>query len=194
MKEGMGHQDIPELQRRIAIYEDEIAYRDLFFLLYAPLKRFAQTFLKSPEISEEVVADVFVEIWTRRARLLEIEDLKMYLYISVRNGALRRMQQARRQPVLSLDEISVELISGDSTPEEALLTSELRLRIEQAVNELPPRCKLIYKLAKEDRLKYREISRLLHIQIKTIDHQLATAVKKIAHAVQFRLKKKTDQI
>ncbi len=189
MGEGLGHIDIKELQRRIAVYEDEQAYKQLFFLLYHPLRRFAITFLKSDEASEEIVSDIFVEIWSRRSQITEIEDLKTYMYISVRNAAFRRIQQSQKVTTISLDDVSVEIASVYANPEEILFTSELRQKIEQAVNELPPRCKLIYKLAKEDKLRYKEISRILNINIKTIDNQLATALKKISHAVSFRLKK-----
>jgi RNA polymerase sigma factor (sigma-70 family) len=113
----------------------------------------------------------------------------MYLYISARNGALRKLQQSRKNATLSLDELSVHLISSNNNPEEAFLTTELLQKIDAAVNELPPRCKIIYKLAKEDKLKYKEIAQLLNINVKTIDNQLATALSKIASAINFRLKK-----
>jgi RNA polymerase sigma-70 factor (ECF subfamily) len=189
MQAGIHHIHIAELQRRIAVYEDEIAYKELFLLLYNPLKRFAVTFLRSDESAEEVVSDVFVEIWSRRAKLTEIDDLRIYLYVSVRNASLRRLQQTRKNSTVSLDDVTVDFDSGYATPEEAILTSELRQKIDQAINDLPPRCKLIFKLAKEDRLRYKEISRILDINIKTIDNQLASALKKIALAVNFRLRR-----
>jgi RNA polymerase sigma-70 factor (ECF subfamily) len=57
------------------------------------------------------------------------------------------------------------------------------------INELPPRCKLVYKLAKEDKLPYKDISAILNISVKTVDNQLATALKRIASAINFKLKK-----
>lgn len=182
---------IHELQRRIAVYEDETAYKELFLQLGEPLKRFASTIVKSRELAEEIVSDIFVEIWVRRSSLEEIADLKMYLYISARNGALRKLQQTKKNATLSLDDFDVQLVSTINNPEEDFLTSELLQRIDAAINELPPRCKIIYKLAKEDKLKYKEIAQILNINVKTIDNQLATALRKIATAINFRLNKST---
>ena len=88
--------DLYELQRRIAVYEDETAYRELFFRLYSPLKKFASGFLRSAETAEETVSDIFMEIWRRRTLLMDIADLKVYMYTSVRHAALRKLQQSKR--------------------------------------------------------------------------------------------------
>ncbi len=180
---------IYELQRRMAVYEDESAYKELFFHLYAPLKRFAKGFLKLNELSEETVSDVFMEIWRRRRELMKIEDLKVYMYISVKNASLKRLQELNKNTIVSLDNFSADFTSAYPTPEEAILTSELMQKIQAAINSLPPRCKLVYKLAKEDKLQYKEIAAILNISVKTIDNQLSVALKKIAAEINFKLEK-----
>lgn len=172
--------DIHELQNRIADYDDVAAYKKLFFHFFLPLKSFSFSILKTKEIAEEVVSDVLIEIWGRRKQLPGIEDLKMYLYVSVRNASLRKLQQTQKTTVLSLDELEVEFASADPDAEASLITSELAKKIELAIDQLPPQCKIIFKLAKEDKLKYKEIAVLLNISVKTIDNQLSTALKKIA--------------
>ena len=181
--------EIFELQRRIAVYEDESAFKELFSILYPPLKKFAAGFLRSSETAEETVADVFMEIWRRRTELMEIEDLKVYMYISVRNASLRKLQQQKKDATVSLDDFTYEFASTYIGPEDAMLTSELLQKIQAVINELPPRCKLVYKLAKEDKLRYKDISAILNISVKTVDNQLAMALKRIASAINFRLKK-----
>lgn len=177
-----------ELQRRIAEYEDVVAYKKLFFHFFLPLKSFSFTIIKSNETAEEITSDVLIEIWGRRKQLLEIEDLKMYLYICVRNASLRKLQQTQKTNTLSLDDIQVEFASSDSTAEANLITNELSQKIELAIGELPQQCKIIFKLAKEDKLKYKEIAQLLNISVKTIDSQLSIALKKIASALNFPAK------
>lgn len=181
--------EIFELQRRIAVYEDESAYKELFLQLYLPLKKFAFGFLQSAETAEETVSDVFMEIWRRRTELMEIEDLKVYMYICVRNASLRKLQQQKKDMTVSLDDFCYEFTSTYISPEDAILTSELLQKIQTVINELPPRCKLVYKLAKEDKLRYKDISAILNISVKTVDNQLAMALKRIASAINFRLKK-----
>ena len=65
----------------------------------------------------------------------------------------------------------------------------MRNRIQHAVNQLPPRCKIIFKLIKEDGLKYREVAEILNLSVKTVDNQLATALRKIGNAINIDLRK-----
>lgn len=181
--------EIHELQQRIAVYEDVDAYKKLFFSFFLPLKSFSFSILKSKEIAEEVVSDIFVEIWAKRKLLPDIVDLKIYLYISVRNASLRRLQQTQKTSVLSLDDLEVEFASPDPDAETYLINNELAQKIEQAIEGLPQQCKIIFKMAKQDNLKYKEIAQLLNISVKTIDNQLSTALKKIASVLNTSVKK-----
>lgn len=180
---------LQDLQQRIADYEDEVSYKKLFFHFFLPLKSFSFSIIKSKELAEEIVSDILIEIWAKRKQLTEIEDLKMYLYVSVRNASLRKLQQTKKTMFLSLDEVRVEFASPDENAETILLTQELSAKIDTAVQQLPQRCKLIFKLAREDRLKYKEIALLLNISVKTIDHQVSIALKKIAETLHISLKK-----
>jgi RNA polymerase sigma-70 factor (family 1) len=178
-----------ELQQRIAEYEDVAAYKKLFFHFFQPLKSFSYSITKSKETAEEVVSDIYIEIWARRKQLQEIEDLKMYLYISVRNASLRRLKQTQKTSVLSLDDLEVEFASNDPDAENNIITNELAEKIERAIESLPQQCKIIFKLARQDKLKYKEIAQLLNISVKTIDNQLSTALKKIASVLNLPAKR-----
>lgn len=180
---------IYDLQLRIAEYDDQASYKKLFFHFFLPLKSFSFSIVKSKELAEEIVSDILVDIWAKRTRLADIENLKMYLYVSVRNGSLRRLQQTRKSAVLSLDDVQVEFAALDHDAESILLTRELSFKIEAAIAQLPQRCKLIFKLAKEDQLKYKEIAALLNISVKTIDNQVAIALRKISEELHISLKK-----
>lgn len=184
-----GSNDTRELQRRIATYDDQQAYQDLFHLFYKPLLSFSHAFVRSHELSEEIVSDVFIRIWERRARLQEVENLKVYLYVSTRNTALKYLLSKQKQASIALDDLQVELESRHHDPEQLLLTAELMNRVAQAINDLPPRCKMVYKLIKEDGLRYKEVAEILNISIKTIDNQLAIALRKIGKAININLRK-----
>ena len=83
---------LKELQQHIADYEDQSSYKKIFFHFFLPLKSFSFSIIKSKEIAEEIVSDVLIEIWAKRKLLAKIEDLKMYLYVSVRNASLRKLK------------------------------------------------------------------------------------------------------
>lgn len=183
--------DIKELQRRLATYDDESAYREIFISFYKPLQQFAFSFVKSRELAEEIVSDVFLKIWLNRSELHLVENLKVYLYVSIKNTSLKYLLKQHRQVAISIDELEVELESFSRTPEEIMLTAEMLNKIKESVNSLPPRCKIIFKLIKEDGLKYKEVAEILNISIKTIDNQLAIALKKISKALSVDLERIT---
>jgi RNA polymerase sigma factor (sigma-70 family) len=64
-----------------------------------------------------------------------------------------------------------------------MITSEMMVRMHQVIETLPPRCKMIFKLIREDGLKYKEVAEILNISVNTIDAQMAIAVKKICTAL-----------
>ena len=181
--------EIKELQRRIASYDDEPAYKELFFLFYKPLIQFATSFVRSAEMSEEIVSDVFIRVWEKRKQLEEIQNLKVYLYISTKNNSLKYLLKQQKQVAITIDGLSVELQSISDNPEQLMITAEMMTRIQRTIDQLPPRCKIVYKLIREDGLRYKEVAEILDISVKTIDNQLAIALKKISAAIQVDLKK-----
>lgn len=180
---------IPELQRRIAA-DDQSAYRKLFIMYYDRLYHFVMAFARNRELSEEIVSDVFINIWRRRANIEEIINLKLYLFIAAKNITFNYLLKLNREKFTDLDSVLVEPESPFSDPGEAMITREMNQRLKNAINELPPRCKLIFRLVKEDGLSYKEAASLLNLSVSTIDNQLTIAIKKIAGTISYSLKHK----
>lgn len=181
---------IRELQYQVATYEDAAAYKSLFFLLFPSLQNFAFSIVKSRMLAEEVASDLLLEVWQRRQKLMEIDNLKLYLFVGVKNACMARLKSESRNARFSVDDLQVEYISEYASPSETAELHELQQHVAAAVKDLPPSCQIIYKLAKEDRLKYKEIATLLDLSVKTIDNQLAIALKKIARALYIKAAKK----
>ncbi len=183
---------IKELQYQVAAYEDQTAYKTLFFHLFPSLQNFAFSIVKSRELAEEIASDLMLEVWIRRQKLMEIENLKLYLFVAAKHAAINKLKQEIKNSKFSINDMQVEFISEYGNPEQSAELHELQITITRAVKELPPSCQLIYKLAKEDRLKYKDIAHLLNLSIKTIDNQLAVALKKIAQSLKFYHAKKNN--
>jgi len=75
--------DITTLQEKIALKKDEIAYKQLFLNFYSGLLRFSMVYVKQREIAEEIVSDTLLKVWTMDVALIEISNLKGYLYSAV---------------------------------------------------------------------------------------------------------------
>lgn len=178
---------IQVLQQRIALYNDQLAYKELYALFFKSLQQFAISFVRSPEVAEEIVSDVFIKVWKKRAGLSRISNLKLYLFISTRNGSLNYLR-TQKKSILHPEQYLVQLQSIYFNPEKLMLTAEMMNRVQKAINDLPPRCQLIFKLIKEDGLKYREVADLLHLSLKTIENQMAIAIRKIGLAIHFDIR------
>ena len=180
---------IQNLQNRIARKDDQQAYKELFTSLYAYLLRFAKTLVKSKETAEEVVSDVFIKVWERRRELEKIGNLKVYLYITTRNIAYNYLDKQKRNFTNPIDDFEAEFTSIYFDPEQLMITADMLALIQRAIDQLPPKCKMIFKLAKEDGLKYREVAEVLNISVKTVENQLAIALRKIGTAIRFDINK-----
>ena len=168
-----------ELQKKIA-NDDQAAFTQLYLHFGKKLIHFATTLVRSKEIAEELVEDVFVKLWANRRHITKIENITVYIYIATKNKSLNSLSQKARELVMApFDFLDSSVNDFAADPYELMITSEMMDRMHQAVDALPPRCKMIFKLIREDGLKYKEVAEILNISVNTIDVQMAIAVKKI---------------
>lgn len=175
---------IKQLLKQISFEEDERAFKQLFDLFAGRLYQFSFSFVKNKSVAEETVSDVFFKVWLNRTELVNIQNIKAYLFKATYNTSLNYLDEMKRKKAISLDDLEVDLGVDLICPETELITKELKAIIEQAIEDLPPRCKMIYKLAKVEQMKYKEIGDLLEISVKTINHQLSIALKKIGEVIK----------
>jgi RNA polymerase sigma-70 factor (ECF subfamily) len=173
------------LQVRIAQFEDQKAYEELYVCLYKYLYNFAWSFVKSKQLAEEIVSDVFIKVWQKRSTLESIDNFKVYLYVATKNISLNYLGKSKTFSVADIQDFSTELISTYSDPEQLLITSDMMVLIQNAIAQLPSRCRLIFQLVKEDKMKCREVAEVLQLSTKTVENQVAIAVRKIGNAVRF---------
>lgn len=172
--------DLNDLISHIAIYNSESAYQKLFKLLFPVLYRFSYCLLKSREQAEEVASDVMITLWRSREKLLEIQNIRVYAFVIARNLSLNILNKNSRTQVISLDDIEIDLVLDNLNPEQILINTELKKKLEHATQTLPGRCKLVFKLVKEDGLSYKETAEILAISTKTVDAHLVAAIRKLA--------------
>lgn len=172
-------QHIELLSRKISQNSDQQAFKELYLVYFDRLYKFAFSILHSSEFAEEAVNDVFLNIWQKRSSLKNIESLKNYLFISTKNTSFNYLSKFRKERNTTLDDVLVRFEIDELTPETAFFTAEIRKEIEQAINQLPPKTKLVFQMAKVEGLKYKEIAQILDISVNTIDNHIATAIKKL---------------
>ncbi len=166
---------------------NELMLSELYKAFHKKLQHFSRAITRSDQIAEEVIDDVFVKLWSRRDKISEIENLTVYLYIAVKNQSLnavsRKAQELISEP---FDSIEIELKDSVGNADELMITKEMMHHLQNAIDALPPRCKMIFKLIREYGLKYKEVAEILNISVNTIDVQMAIAVKRICTSLQIQ--------
>lgn len=153
---------------------DKIGLELLFKKYYTALCRFSQLILKDEITSEDVVQEFFIKFWEQR-NTLQVQQVKSYLYRSVKNASLNLLDTSSRTQLLSDTQ---DFNSHDSyNSDTSIVVGELKESIDIAVNSLPPQCKLIFKLSRQEEMSYKEIAEHLDISVKTVENQMGKALQ-----------------
>jgi RNA polymerase sigma-70 factor (family 1) len=183
----LSHNIIYDLQMRIALSEDMQAYKELYLLMFDKLHKFSYSFVKSKEVAEELVSDVFIKLWQMRDQLVTIQNLKVYLYSITKNLSLNYLTKASKMPATRLDQINVESIIEFKNPESVYISNETIRDLVKTIQELPPQCRIIFLLVRDQGLAYKEVAKILNVSVFTVRNQVAIATKKIAESLPLRL-------
>ena len=162
--------------------DDKEAFRSLFDTYYASLCHYAGHFLNDDVLSEEVVQQFFVKLWEKR-KSLDIEtSVKNYLFRSVRNLCLNQIQHER---IVKLHANKLkEALTADDPADEYFITPEMIRQLEEAIESLPEKRREIFRLSREEGLKYREIAEKLKISVKTVETQMGLALKNLKSKIR----------
>jgi RNA polymerase sigma-70 factor (ECF subfamily) len=173
---------ISDLQLRIAQYEDMKAYKQLYELLGDGLYRFSYSLVRSAEVAEEIVSDVFLKLWQMRSRLSEIDNLRVYLFTIARNCSLNYLERNTDSRVIGLESLDSAAFVEGANPADLCISSDLANQMRRIVQQLPPQCRLIFQLVREEGLRYKEVATILDISPYTVRNQLAIAIQKLGEA------------
>lgn len=177
--------NLRQLQHLIAVRNDRMAYKRLFMHFFPRLRRFAMQLTGSSETAEEIASDALLQVWLKREELPAIHNLSAWLYAAARNGALNVLKKPQRTNLFLLDLTDTNYTLHAPDPEQALIYQEYIAAINQAIAALPPRCKMIFQMIREDGLSYKDVAKIMNISVNTIDVQMAIAVKRIMKKTGF---------
>lgn len=173
-----------ELIHRIQFNDDESAFNELYKHYVVKLCQFTYSFIDDREAGEEIVNDVFLKIWVGRQKLDSVRNLQVYLYVAVKNACLNHLRSISSKRIKELKVTEAYYFHLSVDPAQLLISKELKTKVLNAVNELPPRCRLIFKMVKEDDLSCNEVATILGLSNKTVFAQLTIALKKLDQALR----------
>ncbi|CAM4241923.1 RNA polymerase sigma-70 factor [Zobellia roscoffensis] len=154
---------------------DEIAYVHLIEQYHNRLCNYANSLIKDDLIAEDIVQNVFVQIWEKRKKLKHELSLESYLYKSVHNKFIDEYRKGKAVMALEkkyMTALELAIDEKDEVQEQKILTI-----LFDAIHQLPPKCKQIFLMSKKEGLTNIEISQCLNLSKKTVENQITKAFR-----------------
>ncbi|WP_234568033.1 RNA polymerase sigma factor [Rhodohalobacter sp. 614A] len=157
---------------------DENGFEELYRFYYPRLMRLACKYNSSKTTAEDLVHNVFHNVWKNRSHIKNNGKLRAYLYTAVRNQSIKHSNRKKREryAYTRVDEMSF-LESKEVNPLEHIGGKEFERAVEKAIQELPEKRREVFLMSREANLTYREIAEILNISIKTVETQMSRSLK-----------------
>ncbi len=166
---------IDNLFWRLALKDDEEAFRIIFFHFYPALCVFAGRYVGNKETGEDIVQETFLKIWKNRKEIEITTSANNYLITSVRNSCADYLRS--RQADESYQRITPEMENALATTDDSYALTELLHMTHSALDRLPEHIRTVFLCNRVDGETYAEIARKHHISVKTVEAYISKALK-----------------
>jgi len=175
----MSHPDIHILDKLKD--QPEIALKVLYKQYYNYICSVVYKMIGDSTLAEDIAQEVFVEVWKRRESLDVNLSLRGYLRRVAVNKTLNYIRSQKMN--FEDDDALLQVPSTDNSTQKILEAEDLQKVINESINSLPDKCRVVFGLSRFEELSYKEISSELGISIKTVENQISKALKLVRKAV-----------
>ncbi|WEK37987.1 MAG: RNA polymerase sigma-70 factor [Candidatus Pseudobacter hemicellulosilyticus] len=152
------------------------AFAELFHLYKDKLYSYLLRLTASPELTEDIVQEVFLTLWANRDTLVQVEHFNAYLFRMARNRVINAFRRMAKETLI-LATLNRPAPETGTEAEEKLAAAEVQARLKAALDRLPPRQKQVFLLSRQDGLRHDEIARILSIAPSTVNNHLIEALR-----------------
>lgn len=164
----------------------DIRFEDIYLSYFSKMKHFAQEYVILEEDAENIVQDVFTELWEKREMLSMPINLIAYLFTTIKNKCLNHLRHKTivNETANLLQEeyfltLRMNLNSLEAFDQNMFSEQDIEQIITKALNTLSPKCKEIFIMSKIEGKKQKQIAAELNISINTVETQIGIAYKKL---------------
>lgn len=155
---------------------DEDSFAQIYGAYHESLSLFVLKFVKSKELSNDIIQEVFIRIWEHRSELPEIDSFKAYLFTIARNLTLNFLKKASRQNAV-IAEIARNYKPVACIGEDRLLSNQYKQFIEEVLQSLPPQTRTVFRLCREEEKSYDEVAACLGISRNAVKKHIVRSHK-----------------
>lgn len=157
---------------------DRDVFKNFFNNQYTPMVNYAYKITRSEAAAEEIVQEMYLYIWEKKEKIELKTSLQSYMYAGIKNRCINYLKNdlpksAQSNDIESVKEQFYEMQIGKEDE------SNLGRIVNDAIQQLPPKCKEIFLMSRYGGLTYDEISEELGISVKTVENQISIALKKL---------------
>ncbi|MFA6981238.1 MAG: RNA polymerase sigma-70 factor [Ignavibacteriaceae bacterium] len=175
---------------------DTNAFDRLFRAYYQPLFRFISSLVNNSEAAEDLLQDIFLNVWKTRQRLDRMQSIKSYLFRSAKNISLNYLRHQkviqRHIPSFGKENLAgfdkqnwkekIETVSP--SPEEVYIQNSLQGELQKAVQSLPERTRTAFYLSRYEELSHIQIAEIMEISPKTVNNHIVQALLQLRKLLQ----------
>ena len=160
--------------------DDKTSFEQIYIKYWSKLYIYAFNVLHEREICEDIVQEIFIELWAKRHEV-QIADLNVYLYQSVKYQIFNHFRKSKykKQLLTNLDMVNSEL-----KIDELYEKKELKDHLNEAISQLPEKRRLIFQLSRYEGLSNKEISKSLNISLQTVKNQISKSLSIIRKSLK----------
>lgn len=153
-----------------------VAFEEIYLKYAKRLNYHAFMFTKSRFVTEEIIQEVFIKLWVHRVKLKPDTDIEAYLFRMVRNRAIDYFRKTVQHEDLA-EEYWQDVLKSTTRTDDFIISKEYNAILDQIMEGLPPRKRIIYQLSRHEGKTNQEIAVLLGISTKTVKNQLSEATQ-----------------
>lgn len=184
-RDGMNPKNFQHFYISICDESFDAMFKTFHQMLYA----YAVSIVRDNETAKDIIQEVFLKLWVRRERILITSNLRSFLIRTTHNQCIDNVRAgkytsrgitfedvARRVEIMELDADDVVL--------DKIYSEQLQHRLSSAVDALPPRCREIFRMNREEGHSYTQIAVLLGVSHSTVKNQMMIAMRKLHEALK----------
>lgn len=161
---------------------NSLALNYVFDLHYRALCYFAECIIKDQQEAEDIAASSFIKIWKKHADFETAQNIKAFLFISTKNACFDYLKHFKRQS-LAQKEYFKQLSEEEDHILNYLIEAEFLQLLNAEIEDLPEKCRAVFKFIYFDSLKTDEIAQRLALSVKTVRNHKARAVSLLQSAL-----------
>ena len=160
------------------------AFAAVYKSLYPALFFFVKRFVVDKAEAEDITAETFIKLWKIKHNFESHQNIKAFLYITARNACLDCLRARQRSTGMQQEMLYLLLQNNDVTFLHDEIKADVLTQVKEKIEDLPPKCKQIFKMAFFERLKNAEIAGKLGLTLQTVKNQKVRAIKLLRLAIK----------